>query len=193
MGPECIRCVLLDLASAGGSMTGKEFMKAVANGKTDPLETLLRILAETSSAYCVIGGLAVNAYVEPVVSLDLDIVVVAEGIDKVCAAAQVSGLLVQEFEHSINLSATESDLRIQLQTDPRYQAFVARATAREVLGYRMFIANLQDVLQGKIWAWSDDKRRQSKRQKDLADIMRLVEAHPSLKNDLPPEIFSRIE
>ena len=174
-------------------MTGKEFMKAVANGKTDPLETLLRILAETSSAYCVIGGLAVNAYVEPVVSLDLDIVVVAEGIDKVCAAAQVSGLLVQEFEHSINLSATESDLRIQLQTDPRYQAFVARATAREVLGYRMFIANLQDVLQGKIWAWSDDKRRQSKRQKDLADIMRLVEAHPSLKNDLPPEIFSRIE
>ena len=173
-------------------MTGKEFMKAVANGKTDPLETLLRILAETSSAYCVIGGLAVNAYVEPVVSLDLGIVVVAEDIDKVCTAAQVSGLLVQEFEHSINLSATESDLRIQLQTDPRYQAFVARATAREVLGYRMFIANLQDVLQGKIWAWSDDKRRQRKRQKDLADIMRLVEAHPSLKNDLPPEIFFRI-
>ncbi len=37
-------------------MTGKEFMKAVANGKTDPLQTLLEILAETSSDYCVIGG-----------------------------------------------------------------------------------------------------------------------------------------
>ena len=174
-------------------MIGKEFMRAVVNGKTDPLQILLRILAETSSDYCVIGGLAVNAYVEPVVSLDLDIVVVAEGIDEVCAAAQISGLSVQEFEHSINLSSSESDLRIQLQTDPRYQAFVSRGAAREVLGYRMLIANLRDVLQGKIWAWSDDKRRQSKRQKDLADIMRLVEAHPSLKAALPSDILSRID
>ena len=77
-------------------MTGKEFMKAVANGRTDPLEILLGILKENSSEYYVIGGLAVNAYAEPVVSLDLDIVVVAEGIDKVCAAVQVCGLLVRE-------------------------------------------------------------------------------------------------
>ena len=57
----------------------------------------------------------------------------------------------------------------------------------------MFIANLEDVLQGKIWAWSDGKRRQSKRQKDLADIMRLVEAYPSLKTGLPAKILFQIE
>jgi len=174
-------------------MTGKEFMKAVANGRTDPLEILLGILKENSSEYCVIGGLAVNAYAEPVVSLDLDIVVVAEGIEKVCAAVQVCGLLVRECDDSINLSTTESDLRIQLRTDPRYQAFLSRARKDEVLGYQMFIANLEDVLQGKIWAWSDGKRRQSKRQKDLADIMRLVEAYPSLKTGLPAKILSQIE
>ena len=52
-------------------MTGKDFLKSLANGRTDIIQTLLDIIAETASPYCVIGGLAVNAYVEPVVSLDV--------------------------------------------------------------------------------------------------------------------------
>ena len=55
-------------------MTGKEFINSVVKGKKDIIQMLLDMLAEKSSRYCVIGGLAVNAYVEPVVSLDLDIV-----------------------------------------------------------------------------------------------------------------------
>jgi hypothetical protein len=57
-------------------MTGKQFLNIVANGQSDIIQILLDILTETSSAYCVIGGLAVDAYVEPLVSLDLDISVV---------------------------------------------------------------------------------------------------------------------
>lgn len=53
-------------------MTGREFMNAVAGGKTDIIERLLNLLGETGSSYCVVGGLAVNAYAEPVVSLDPD-------------------------------------------------------------------------------------------------------------------------
>jgi hypothetical protein len=63
-------------------MIGKEFMKAVANGQIDILQLLFDALAETESAYCVIGGLAVNAYVEPVASLDLDIIVAAENVEE---------------------------------------------------------------------------------------------------------------
>lgn len=55
-------------------MTGKEFLHAVANGETDLLQVLLDVLEETGAGHCVIGGLAVNAYAEPVVSLDLDLV-----------------------------------------------------------------------------------------------------------------------
>ena len=47
-------------------MTGKEFLNSVANGQLDIVQILLDILAETGSRYCVIGGLAVNAYVDPV-------------------------------------------------------------------------------------------------------------------------------
>jgi hypothetical protein len=49
-------------------------------------------------------------------------------------------------------------------------------------------AIMEDVLQGKVWAYLDEKRRKSKRQKDLADIMRLVEVYPELERRIPSGI-----
>jgi hypothetical protein len=40
------------------------------------------------------------------------------------------------------------------------------------------VAHLEDVLQGKVWAAQDAQRRGSKRQKDLADIARILEKYP---------------
>ena len=44
----------------------------------------------------------------------------------------------------------------------------------------MRVASLEDTLHGKIKAWRDQERRQSKKFKDLGDIARLVESHPHL-------------
>ena len=169
-------------------MTGKDFFNRVSNGSKDIVQQVLDILGETRSSYCVIGGLAVNAYVEPVVSLDLDVVVGADGVGSMTRSAQQRGLKVEQFEHSVNLSSPQSDLRVQVQTDPRYQAFIPKAAVKEVLGYHMRVASLEDVLQGKVWAYMDQTRRPSKRQKDLADIARLVEAYPELMDSLPPTL-----
>lgn len=166
-------------------MTGKEFLNGVANGEVDMLEVVLMLLRDTSTDYCVIGGLAVNAYADPVVSLDLDLVVVSDRIADLTVAARAAGMKVEEFEHSVNLSITGSDLRVQLQKDPRYQDFLAGAVSRRVLGYELSVARLEDVLRGKVWAYSDRSRRASKRQKDLADILRLVETHPHLRDRVP--------
>jgi hypothetical protein len=174
-------------------MTGREFLNNVANGEVDFLELILGVLKDTGCEYCVIGGLAVNAYAEPVVSLDLDLVVVEDRLADLRAAALETGMKVEEFEHSTNLFVTGSDLRVQLQKDPRYQDFIRRAELREVLGYRMAVACLDDVLAGKLWAYGDTTRRGSKRQKDLADIMRLVETHPELESSLPPELRALID
>ncbi len=160
-------------------------MNAVGNSKTDILQIFLKILEETKSPYCIIGGLAVNAYVEPVVSLDLDMIVAMEDIEEVCKAAKRRGLRVERFEHSVNVTSPKSDLRVQLQTDVRYQEFISRSRTKQVLGYRMKVANTEDVLQGKVWAYMDEQRRRSKRQKDLADIMRLVEVYPELERWIP--------
>ena len=174
-------------------MTGKEFINSLANGKSDIIQMLLDILEDTHAQYCLIGGLAVNAYVEPVVSLDLDIVAAVGNVEAICSNALKGGLRVERFEHSVNISSQDSDLRIQLQTDPRYQEFIGRAETRKVLGYKMKVANLEDVLQGKVWAYMDKERRRSKRQKDLADILRMIEAHPKLEAQLPQSLRDELD
>jgi hypothetical protein len=168
-------------------MVDKAFFNGLANGKTDIIQKLFDIIAQNNIAYCVIGGLAVNAYVEPVVSLDMDIVVATSDFAALKKAAAQT-FEIKEFPHSINLYRRDSDLRIQVQTDDRYQPFVPRAEKKQVLGYEMRVASLPDVLQGKIWAYSDTERRKSKRQKDLADIFRIIEAFPELESVLPDEV-----
>ena len=160
-------------------MTAKEFITRLANGTRDLLQEFINILEHNKIPYCIIGGLAVNAYTEPVVSLDLDVVVAAKDSDQLIA------LLPKDFtvkieKHSVNISTSFSDLRIQLQSDDRYQTFIGRAQRKKVLGYVLPVASLEDVLQGKLWAYTDSERRSSKRQKDLADIMRLVESNPEI-------------
>ena len=168
-------------------MTKKEFMNIICNGQEDLLQKFLDLLTKMKIDYCIIGGLAVNAYVEPVVSMDLDVVVVTKAIDSLKKESE-NIFKIEEFPHSLNLSSPKTDLRIQLQTDPRYQSFISRSSIKEVMGYKMNVATIEDVLQGKVWAYSDRERRKSKRQKDLADIFRLIEAFPQQKDLLPESI-----
>lgn len=172
-------------------MNDRDFTNRVTNSQEDFLQHLLNLLAEQGVPFCVIGGLAVNAYAEPVVSLDLDLVIVSDRLDEL---AEILGrrFTVNRFPHRINVSSPFSDLRIQIQTEPRYQPFIARASQRTVLGYEVPVAALEDVLQGKVWAFSDPTRRASKRQKDLADIMRLVETYPHLIAWLPDPLRERL-
>ena len=68
-----------------------------------------------------------NCYVEPVYTVDADIVLSAASLPAV---------------------APGSALRIQFTTDERYQAFLDRAVEAEVLGVRVKIACLEDVTRG---------------------------------------------
>jgi hypothetical protein len=171
-------------------MTGKKFLNSLANGKIDIIQLFLDQLSILKIDYCVIGGLGVNAYAEPVASLDLDLVLAIEDVERLLKTiSKPQGeFTVIKFPHSINLVHPDSDLRIQIQTDERYQSFIKNSSVKNVLGYEMKVASLENLLMGKIWAYLDDERRKSKRQKDLADIMRLVETHPHLYNILPENI-----
>jgi hypothetical protein len=172
-------------------MKASTYWKAVTMDREEFLEGFLDLLSTGGVRYCLIGGLAVNAYAEPVVSLDLDVVVDPARIESV-ASALAQRYDVRRFGHTINVSAKDSDIRVQIQTDPRYLAFLTDVAEREVLGMLLPVAKLEDVLQGKIWAALDPARRPSKRQKDLADIARLLDAHPDLRDRVPSEILTRL-
>jgi hypothetical protein len=174
-------------------MTGKGLLNSIAKGKADILQQFLAILSDTGSGYCVIGGLAVSAYVEPVVSLDIDVVVAVHDIETIANAAKSQQWKVEQFEHSINISDSVSDLRIQIQTDPRYQGFIVGSELRHILGYEMEVASLEDVLKGKVWEYMDETRRRSKRQKDLADILRIIETFPDVAPKLPQSLREHLQ
>ncbi len=172
-------------------MRAAVFRRLVTMDESGLLGKLLGFLENRRVPFCVIGGQAVNAYVEPLVSLDLDIAVAVD--DPHSLTDELRGSFqVALHPHSINIEQPGSDLRAQIQTDPRYAAFVPAAVRREVLGRSMPVARLEDVLSGKIWAATDPERRRSKRQKDLADIARILESYPRLRRQVPEDVLQRL-
>jgi len=143
--------------------------------------------------YCLIGGLAVNCYVEPVYTLDADFVVISSNVPELERQLRAEGFRVQAFPHSLNAQAPKSELRVQFTTDSRYQAFPGRAQEREVLGVGVLVADLEDVVQGKLWSYADPEPRLSKRKKDELDLLRLAEAFPQLRDLYPPEVRRQLE
>jgi len=119
------------LGTAHEGIRALAFWQAVTVDEAGFLEDFVHLLREREVRFCVIGGQAVNAYVEPVVSLDLDLVVAADHVE-----------------------------------------LLARVLAER--------------------AAADTSRRPSKRQKDLADIGRILEARPNLRSLVPEKILDRL-
>jgi hypothetical protein len=173
-------------------MTALEAYDLTTQGGGTDFARLIRA-CESFGPYCLIGGLAVNCYVEPVYTLDADLVVIAANLPKLSHHLQELGFKIEEHPHSLNAQVPGSQLRIQFTMDERYQSFPANSIEAEVLGVRARIACLADVTQGKLWAYSDPKRRLSKRKKDELDLIRLVEKYPQLKTTYPAELLEQIE
>jgi hypothetical protein len=142
--------------------------------------------------WCLIGGLAVNTYVEPVYTLDADIVVVVHALPAIRADLERLGFKTETFPHSLNARRGASDLSIQFSTDTRYQDFIAKTERRSVLGIEVPVATLENLVRGKVWAWSDPNRRATKRKKDELDLLRIAEAHPSMRGIIPAEIIAQL-
>lgn len=161
-------------------MTGKQFFDWQTGGGTDDVMRLVDCLERADVSWCTIGGVAVNHWArQPMVTQDVDFVVVADAIDRVVTSLEQAGFQAQRFEWSVNFKG-RSAVSLQLSTEEFYGDFPSRSIAADVHGMLLRVASLDDTLRGKIKAWSEPARRQSKRIKDLADIARLVEAHPSL-------------
>jgi hypothetical protein len=173
-------------------MTALEVYELTTQGGATDFARLIRA-CESFGAYCLIGGLAVNCYVEPVYTLDADVVVVSSILSDLKTHLEESGFKTEIHEHPVNALAPGSELRVQFTTDERYQAFLARSVEADVLGMRVKIACLEDVTQGKLWAYGDPRRRLSKRKKDELDLIRLAEAYPRLKGVLPSELREQME
>lgn len=174
-------------------MMAKRFYDWQTSGGADDVMRLVDCLERADVPWCAIDGVAVNHWAEePMVTQDVDFVVAANAIEPVVALLEQAGFTSERFEWSINFKG-HSKVLLQLTTEEDYRDFPSRSVPADVHGILMRVASLEDTLKGKIRAWSDSTRRQSKRIKDLADIARLLESHPQLLDQLPDELKQQLK
>lgn len=174
-------------------MTAKKFYDWQTAGGTDDVMLMVNALEGADIPWCAIGGVAVNHWAaEPMVTQDVDFVVATDAIERAVAVLAKAGFRPEKFQWSVNFTG-HSRVSLQLSTEDFYRDFPARAVPADVHGILLRVASLEDTFKGKIKAWSDPERRQSKRIKDLGDLARLVETHPRLWTLLTDDLKKQIE
>ena len=87
-------------------MQSREVWNVVTMDESNFLDNLIALLSERQIRYCVIGGQGVNAYVDPLISLDLHLVVAVSQLEL------MESLLGEQFKverspNSLNVSAAK--------------------------------------------------------------------------------------
>jgi hypothetical protein len=169
-------------------MTGKQFFDWQTSGGTDDVMQLVDCLERADVPWCCIGGMAVNHWAEQqMVTRDVDLVIALDAVEKAVRQLEQVGFTSERFPLSVNLKG-RSAVTVQLSTEEFYRDFPGRSVPADVHGILMRVASLEDTLAGKMKAWAEPTRRQSKQAKDFTDIVRLVEAHPELWPKLTPAL-----
>ncbi|MBV9673523.1 MAG: nucleotidyl transferase AbiEii/AbiGii toxin family protein, partial [Verrucomicrobia bacterium] len=173
-------------------VTSTEIFDAVVSAGSNTFLEVIDCLEQGSITYAVIGGLAINTYVEPVYTADADFVIGAADLTRAQSLLQARGFQTEAFEFSVNFAKPGSGLSVKVTIDPAYQDMIERAQRRPIFGREVFVASLPDLIRGKIMAWSDESGRASKRAKDEADLLRIGETYPQTRSDLPEPLQSRL-
>lgn len=173
-------------------MSSLAFWKAVVEDRSDFLERVLGLLEREEIRCCVIGGVGVNAYAEPIATQDLGIVVASDQIEAARALLERE-FRVREFEQSLNVYDTGSKLQVQVQLNAEVGDVLGRAEMRDVMDLHLPVAQPSDLMRMEIQAAMDATRRGSKRAKEVLDLARLAMAFPELLAEVPSELRARVE
>ena len=165
--------------------------------KEGPLRLVAELLNRTGVAYALIGGVALQIRTtEPRTTLDID-VAVPRFADVPRDALLAAGFdHTGRHEHSDNWRAPPtgpSGLRTPVQFSAE-DVGIAEAVSHAELtdlanGLRMRVATPADLIVLKLAAAAEPRRRSSKRQHDLADVVALMEEYPGLRT---PETLARL-
>ena len=175
-------------------MTEKEIYDGVIMSGTTDFAQVVESLRRHGAEFCVIGGMAVNSYVTPVYTVDLDLVVMAADLAPVLDDLRAADWRIKEYPYSINAQRragpterADSMLMVQFSKPEEMQSYVDRAVLRPIFGLDVPVAALPDLVAAKLAAWAEPRRRPNKRRKDELDVLRLAEAFPSVVDRLLPE------
>jgi hypothetical protein len=159
---------------------------AMDRSKRPTLLLLARVLADTSTDYAIIGGVALQAHLrEPRTTLDIDVAVPNRAAIPQEALRAHGFVHTGSFAHSSNWTGPDGT-PVQFADDPALAPAIGRAASISLEGESLRVLQPVDLLHEKLRAGADPARRRSKRTQDLADAQALLELDPTLAAALSP-------
>jgi hypothetical protein len=191
----------LDRLSVGYAldyMWGESMGLTGGDSKEKPLRLIAEILERERVPYALTGGVAVQVHTEePRSTLDIDLAVPRY------ADIPRTALLDAGFEHTGRHDPSDNwrapgpgplKLRTAIQFSAEDLGIADAVAHADVLdldgGFRLRVATVADLIALKLVAAEEPKRRPSKREHDVADVLALLEEHPEIKS---PELMTRVQ
>lgn len=160
------------------------------DSKERPLRLVAGLLEREAVPYALIGGVAVQLHTrEPRTTLDIDLAVPTYADVPRVALLGAGFEHTGRHEHSDNWRAPgpgplKQRTAVQFSAeDEGIAEAVERATVVDLApGVRLRVAAVADLIVLKLAAAREPKRRPSKRERDVADVLALLEDHPEVKS-----------
>jgi predicted nucleotidyltransferase len=160
--------------------------------KEKPLRLVAELLEREGVAYALIGGVAVQLHTEePRTTRDIDLAVRAYSDVPRDALLQAGFQHTGRHDHSDNWLAPatgEHPQRTVVQfsaEEPVFVGAVERASLVDLGGLRLRLVTAADLILLKLAAAEAPRRRASKREHDIGDILALIEEQPELAPAIP--------
>ncbi len=152
--------------------------------KEPALIALARVLNGHGVPWTIIGGIAAQMHLEePRTTLDIAVAILSQS-DLPIAALQAAG-----FRHGATHAHSDNwtgpgDVPVQFSADLLWRAAISRASQVVLGDATLPVLAPADLLRAKLVAARDPSRRRSKRLRDVADALALVEQMPILIEEL---------
>lgn len=158
--------------------------------KERPLRLLADLLARERVPYALIGGVAIQLHTsEPRSTLDIELAILTYRQVPADALRGAGFEHTGRHEHSDNWQAPgvgPLQQRTAVQFSAEEPGIAAAVEHAEVLdlggGTSVRLATVPDLIELKLLAAEEPQRRPSKREHDVADVLALLEEHPSLRS-----------
>lgn len=159
--------------------------------KESAILEIVRVFEETRTPYAIMGGVAVQIHTkEPRTTLDLDIALKSK--DDIPAEA----LLAAGFKHEGNFQFSDNwrapgpaprkhRTAVQFSADALTAEAVDHAGTVMLGDVELSVVSPKDLVILKLAAATEPRRRKSKRITDYGDVIRLLEEHPGLEEQIP--------
>jgi Nucleotidyl transferase AbiEii toxin, Type IV TA system len=168
------------------------------DSKEKPLRLVVELLERERVPYALIGGVAVQLHTqEPRSTLDIDLAVPSY------ADVPREALLAAGFEHTGRHEHSDNwrapgagslKQRTAVQFSAEDEGIAAAVEHASVVdlgnGLRLRVAGVPDLIVLKLAAAEEPKRRPSKREHDIADVLALLEEHPEVEST---EVLTRLQ